>query len=92
MYAIRITKTNRYITYCDDCWYEASATPIYMFTKEQAEKIANTMKNHYVYEMEIFNAEGDSFIINHLRKKTNPMVEATTKKSLFKISTKKRYE
>lgn len=70
MYAIKINKTHRYISYCDECWYETSEVPIYVYTKDQALAIAEQMKNHYVYSVTISDREGNSEIVG-----TNPMKE-----------------
>lgn len=86
LYAIKINKTNRYITYCDKCWYETTANPIYLFTKEQAEEIVNTMRNHYVYVSTIISEDGKEVITKNFLVKENPMTATTApKKSILKF-------
>lgn len=87
LYAIKINKTNRYISYCDKCWYETAGTePVYLFTKERAEEIVNTMRNHYVYVTTIVSQDGKEIIPKNFLTKGNPMIEVSTpKKSILKF-------
>ena len=69
LYSIRIDKGGRYVRYCDDCWYEATDTELRLFTKEEAEKIAAQMKNHYVYSVTISNGDETLLAESPLREK-----------------------
>lgn len=92
LYCIKIVKSGRYITYCDDCWYEAAKEPIYIFTEEEAREIAKKMKNHYVYQVDIIGSDNSRIFLN---EKKNPMVEETKpaeRKNIFKLSTKRIYK
>lgn len=51
MYSVKIKATGRYVKWCDDCWYETTAAPLQIYTKEEAEKIARLMRKHYVYSV-----------------------------------------
>lgn len=53
LYSIKINKTGRYVKYCDEHWYETSSEELRLFTKDEAEKIREQMKNHYVYALTI---------------------------------------
>lgn len=57
LYSIKVNGSGRYITYCDDCWYETSEAEFPYFTKEQAEKIRKQLKSHYVYNVTISNGD-----------------------------------
>lgn len=74
-YGIKISKSGRYITYCDKCWYETNKGPIFLFTKDQAKAIAEQMRNHYVYEVDIVGEDGTEEHVGRI--KTNPMKEST---------------
>ena len=77
LYSIRIDKGGRYVRYCDDCWYDATDTELRLFTKEEAEKIAAQMKNHYVYSVTISNGK-ETFTIGRNSKKPIDMAPATS--------------
>lgn len=77
LYSIRIDKGGRYVRYCDDCWYEATDTELRLFTKEEAEKIAAQMKNHYVYSVTISNGK-ETFTIGRNSKKPIDMAPVTS--------------
>jgi len=51
MYSVKVKATGRYVTYCDDCWYETSKDELRIYTKEEAEDIAKKMRKHYVYDV-----------------------------------------
>ena len=57
LYSIKIDKGGRYIRYCDDCWYETCESEFRFFTKEQALRIREQLRNHYVYSVTISNGE-----------------------------------
>ena len=67
LYAIKINKTGRYVKYCDDCWYETDSAELRLFTKTQAENIAQQMKKHYVYSVTVSN--GSDVIDTDIAKK-----------------------
>lgn len=79
MYAVKISSSGKFICYCDNCWYETSGTtPIYLFSKERANEIAQQMRNHYVYKVEIISEDG-TVEIKDAFKKNNPMMESKPK-------------
>lgn len=55
LYSIKINKTGRYVSHCDDCWYETCDTGMGRYTKEQAAAIVKQMRRHYVYDMTVSN-------------------------------------
>lgn len=82
MYAIRINKSKRYVTYCDECWYDATDEPVHIFEHEQAVKIVNQMRNHYVYNCTIIDKDGKEENFNFLK----PQIKTEEKpKSISKI-------
>ena len=89
-YAVKITKSGSYISYCDKCWYEtAGKEPLYLYSHDRALEIAEQMKSHYTYNLTIVGEDGSTEIINHLCKK-NPMVEPETQTTVKKCLTKIR--
>ena len=88
LYSIRIDKGGRYVRYCDDCWYEATDTELRLFTKEEAEKIAAQMKNHYVYSVTISNGN-ETFTIGRNSKKPIDMAPATSAPKKMGMTMKK---
>ena len=91
MYAIKINKTGRYICHCDKCWYETSGTnPLYVFSQDEARKVANQMKEHYVYSLTIEGQDGTTENVYHLATERPQVIEAApAKKSLRKITVKR---
>ena len=64
-------KDGRYIQFCDDCCYDGFPYPLYKFTLEEAHCIAEQMKNHYCYVIEIIGEDGVvAEKINWLKMKT----------------------
>lgn len=64
-------KDGRYIQFCDDCCYDGFPYPLYKFTLEEAHRIAEQMKNHYCYVIEIIGEDGVvAEKINWLKMKT----------------------
>lgn len=64
-------KDGRYIQFCDDCCYDGFPYPLYKFTLEEAHRIAEQMKNHYCYVIEIIGEDGIvAEKINWLKMKT----------------------
>lgn len=64
-------KNGRYIQFCDDCCYDGFPYPLYKFTLEEAHRIAEQMKNHYCYVIEIIGEDGVvAEKINWLKMKT----------------------
>ena len=85
MYAIRINKGGRFVTWCDEHWYEASNEPFYNFTHEEAVAIAKQMKSHYVYDVTLIDRDGNEERICRNAQKENPMKEfLNAKKSFFR--------
>lgn len=86
-YAVEI-RPNRYIFWCDDCWYETKDYPNY-FTKERAEEIVNQLKNHYVYKATLVGKDGERIQYPKVVAKANPMLTPKVeKKSIFKFKLK----
>ena len=84
LYGIRINKTGRYITWCDEHWYETSDEPFYGFSHEDAVAIAKQLKSHYVYDVTLVDNDNNEERICKAAK-NNPMKEiATVKKSFFR--------
>lgn len=50
---------DKFIVWCDDCWYETSAEPSYTFTEDKAKEIVEKLKNHYVYQSSIVDERGN---------------------------------
>lgn len=46
MYAIRIEGLNKFVSWCEDRWYETSIIPKHIFTLEDAERICKHLKLH----------------------------------------------
>ena len=64
-------KDGRYIQFCDDCCYDGFPYPLYKSTLEEAHRIAEQMKNHYCYVIEIIGEDGVvAEKINWLKMKT----------------------
>lgn len=58
LYCIRINRnytTPKYISYCDECWYETSNIPQYKYTLDEAKDITKNMDKHYIYNMDIID-------------------------------------
>lgn len=51
-------KDGRYVQFCNDCWYDGFPYPLYIFTLEEAHRIAEQMKKHYCYVIEIIGEDG----------------------------------
>ena len=51
-------KDGRYVQFCNYCWYDGLPYPLYMFTLEEAHRIAEQMKKHYCYVIEIIGEDG----------------------------------
>ena len=82
MYCIKIKSpnrgTNRYIAYCDDNWYETSASPIYQYkTREECIDVIMKLGKHYIYNTEIINDLGKKERYDYFALKY-PMVSVPT--------------
>lgn len=72
-------KDGRYIQFCDDRWYDAVPWPLHKFTMDEAHRIAEQMKNHYCYVIEIIDQNNVVVEkINWLKVKTVPKVNIGT--------------
>jgi len=69
MYTIKIL-TDRYIKWCDECWFETGKAPLYIFSYDEALTIVKQLKKHYIYQAELVSENGDSEIIDSITKKT----------------------
>lgn len=50
MIAIKLNKTNRYVAFSDDCWYDATPYPRYLYKdREEAMNVIQQMHKHYQY-------------------------------------------
>ena len=85
MFAVRINGKIRYVSYCDECWYETTENPIYIFTEQEARKIAQQMKSHYVYDISVIAEDGTTVFST----KKNPMTVETEKITTAKSFKKK---
>lgn len=84
MYSVQIKATGKYVKYCDDCWYETSNEPWRMYSKEEAEKIAHQMKQHYVYEVIISDGQ-NTYELGPKKKEAQVQVEKKIGKIKIKI-------
>lgn len=50
---------DKYIVWCDDCWYETSVEPSYTFTEDKAKEIVKKLEKHYVYQSAIVDEKGN---------------------------------
>lgn len=72
-------KGGRYVQFCDDRWYDGVPWPLYRFTMDEAHRIAEQMKNHYCYVIEIIDQNNVVVEkINWLNVKTVPKVNIGT--------------
>lgn len=53
LYPIKINKTGRYLTHCDEHWYETDSVPAMKFTEQECHALVKQLKNHYVYDVTI---------------------------------------
>jgi hypothetical protein len=90
-YAVRLNDKKggkpRYITWCDECWYETSKSLNHKFSHDEAEKICEQMASHYQNNLTILGSDGSV----EERGSKNPNVKpvekpVTAKKSLFSIN------
>ena len=87
-YIVQIEHKNggvRYIDWCNNRWYGTTATkPLPSYTMEQAEEVAKQLESHYVYKVDIVDANGK--IVKHINWLLKPKKEKKQKKSLFKLN------
>jgi hypothetical protein len=88
-YIVQIERKNnggvRYIDWCNNRWYGTTATkPLPSYTMEQAEKIAEQLASHYVYKIDIVDANGN--IAKHINWLIKPKKKKKEKKSIFKLN------
>ena len=69
LYSIKINSSGRYVRYCDDCWYETCESEFPFFKKEQALKIREQLRKHYVYSVTISNGEETLELDSPLKEK-----------------------
>lgn len=71
-YAIKL-KNGRYVSVCDDCWYETVSYPCYLFTETEANKIATELlPKHYQYSCTIESIDGEKIEYNKLNINITP--------------------
>lgn len=68
-YAVKINETGKYVSRCNDCWYESIGVPLYLYTKEKALEVVEQMRKHYVYELTIESEDGEKEEIKYAVKK-----------------------
>lgn len=74
-YGVKIYDSGRYITWCDECWYETTNEPyLILESREEAMAIAEQMRKHYTYKTVIVDSDGNEEVVDFL-KKGNPMKE-----------------
>ena len=88
LYSVKVTATGRYITHCDECWYETCGGELRLYTKEQAEAIAKQMRNHYVYKVTISNGE-ETYEVSAFTKPS--MAKPAAPKSIAKFNLNRKF-
>lgn len=51
-------RSNRYLSYIDDFWYETSNEPVYLFDSNDIDKITEQMQTKYLYYCTILFDDG----------------------------------
>lgn len=92
MYAIKLPNKNKYIKYCDDCWYETEPFPFFRFSYEKAKAIAQQLQTHYINSVELVSENGDIEIIDNRKSFIkSQFISNTLKKNLRIFKSKKNY-
>lgn len=57
-YAVKVNGTGRFIKWCNKNWFETDETPMYIFSKKEAEDVINQLKKHYIFKASIVSQDG----------------------------------
>ena len=87
LYSVKCPNTGRYIVWCDEHWYETDKEPVTIFEKEKAEAIVKQLRNHYIYNAVVVDADGNELAA---KEPENPMKQEE-KKSFGKISINRKF-
>ena len=66
MIAIKIG--NRYVSWCDEYWYETTPYPTFIYSKDSALSVIKQMTKHYQYSFALLHDNGSSEVISTLSK------------------------
>jgi hypothetical protein len=88
LFTVKICKTNLFVAWCDDCWYESTTEKRFAFSYERAKEVTEQMKKHYQYRFEIIGEDGSVELVDFLNKKKVTVKEASPeiKKKMFVIN------
>lgn len=68
LYSIKVAPT-KYVTYCEGNILEASDSPLYTFTREDCDKVAEKLKERYIYDVILLGNDGAKERIDSLKVK-----------------------
>lgn len=73
-FAIRTRRSTkydwRYVSHCDNNWYETTTVPLYRFTSDEINEVTEQLKRHYQYYIEVVNQDNEVIeIVNWCNKK-----------------------
>lgn len=101
LYSVRINRKNgnsKFVLFCDDHWYEVRTNNVPNYTMERAIEVTEQLKNHYCYNLDIVDKDGN--VVKHVawikeKHKPHDVNHATTivtdkgqKKCVFSLNTK----
>jgi 6-phosphogluconolactonase (cycloisomerase 2 family) len=89
LYTVKACKTNRFVVWCSETWYEASKEEKFIYTKEQTQEVIRQMRKHYQYVFDVIGEDGSVEHIDTLKKKVEapkPLTFEEKKKKLFTIN------
>lgn len=102
LYSVRINRkdgNSKFVLFCDNHWYEVRTNNVPNYTMERAIEVTEQLKNHYCYNLDI--VDGDGNVVKHVawvKEKHNPFnaIEKATsivtsngeKKCVFSLNTK----
>jgi len=84
--------TEKYVLWCDEHWYDVTVDPTPRFTQAEVYKMANMMKDHYVYKMDVISETGAVDHLNFLWRARHKIARDDTppqRKSIYKMVLKK---
>ena len=76
-------KNPRYISWCDNEWYETTSIKLYQYTKEQTNEVIKNMRNHF--QTKLFVLEVNDNVIFDTNKPKPAPKEEKQKANGFKI-------
>lgn len=82
LYPIKLNKSGRYLSHCDEHWYETTDTPTAMFDENRCRDYVRQLRNHYVYDVTI-EGLGETYTVKGLRGETVAAKNAVSKKSTY---------